>query len=78
MANIWTLARRELSSYFFSPVAYLVAFFFLICTGVYFVFYGPRLEAGMEATLGPLFMFMVVVLTLFVPPLTMRLLAEEA
>jgi ABC-2 type transport system permease protein len=32
----------------------------------------------MEATLGPLFMFMVVLLTLFVPPLTMRLLAEEA
>ena len=77
MGNVWTLARRELGNYFFSPIAYLVAFFFLIFTGVFFVFYGPRLEAGMEATLAPLFAFMVIVLTLFVPPLTMRLLSEE-
>jgi ABC-2 type transport system permease protein len=77
MTNIWVLARRELSAFFFSPIAYLVAFFFLICTGVYFAFYGPRLEPGAEATMESLFMFMIIVLTLFVPPLTMRLLAEE-
>ena len=77
MVNIWVLARTELGSFFFSPIAYMVAFFFLICTGVYFAFYGPRFEAGSEAAMAELFMFTIIVLTLFVPPLTMRLFAEE-
>jgi len=77
MANVWTLARRELGGYFFSPIAYLVAFFFLIFTGAFFVFFAPTLEPGGEASMGQLFAFMIVLLALFVPPLTMRLLAEE-
>ena len=37
MRNIWTIAKREISTYFSSPVAYAVAFLFLGIVGLIFV-----------------------------------------
>ena len=36
MRNIWTIARRELSSYFASPIAYIVLAMFAVIFGFFF------------------------------------------
>ncbi len=74
MRTILTIARRELNSYFASPVAYVVAAAFLVVTG--FLFY-LILAYSREASLRGIFANMSVLLLLVAPALTMRLLAEE-
>ena len=66
--------KRELSSYFNSPIAYIVTALFLILTGSFFmsVFYLNR-----NASLRNLFTLFPMILPAFVPALTMRLYAEE-
>lgn len=68
------IMKRELSSYFNSPVAYIVTALFLILTGSFFmsVFYLNR-----NASLRNLFTLFPMILPAFVPALTMRLYAEE-
>ena len=75
--------RKELQSYFGSPLVYLVAGAFLAYTGyyfhsdlVYFVTFGFGINI-MENFWQLLFMDMRLVLILSVPLLTMRLFAEE-
>lgn len=36
MSNIWAIYKRELTSYFYSPLAYVIYVLFLIITGVFF------------------------------------------
>jgi ABC-2 type transport system permease protein len=36
MRNVWIIARREYKLFFISPVAYVVAFFFMILLGWFF------------------------------------------
>ena len=69
------IARRELQAYFNSPMAYLVAALFLGLTGYYFVtsISVPFAEASASSYL----VQSARVLGLWVPLLTMRLLAEE-
>jgi ABC-2 type transport system permease protein len=74
---------RELRAYFFSPLAYVVLFFFLAINGIAFWFLisllnDPRAPAGppMAYFLGGTFLFWIVVL-LVAPALTMRLISEE-
>ncbi len=74
MKTILTIARRELNSYFASPIAYVVAAAFLVVTG--FLFY-LILAYSREASLRGIFANMSVLLLLVAPALTMRLLAEE-
>ncbi len=74
MTNIWAIARRELHSYFVSPVAYVVGALFLLITGFLF---SIILSQTSEATMGPLFGNFSVIFLFIVPGLTMRLLAEE-
>ena len=66
--------KKELRSYFQTPIGYAFAGFFLLMAGVYFYVNNMRTLSGdFTATLGSLsFVFMIVV-----PVLTMRLLAEE-
>ena len=68
------IMRRELGAYFTSPVAYIVTGLFLIITGVMFftTFYLYN-----RAELRNMFTLMPVILSLFIPALTMRLFAEE-
>jgi ABC-2 type transport system permease protein len=82
MRNVWIIARREYKLFFISPVAYVVAFFFMILLGWFF--YSALRDAIIQATyqayvpsvqivISPL-----VTLLLFVmPAITMRSIAEE-
>ncbi len=83
MRNVMTIARREFFAYFGSPVAYIAIAVFLVLLGVTFFFRIPFLlpkedffEAR-EATLRPLFEWMVFLFTIILPAISMRLLAEE-
>lgn len=78
MRNIWTIAKREYSHYFISPVAYVIAFIFLLILGI--IFYGNVLAGVMQQfapditiVLGP----MVTILLFTTAAVTMRSLAEE-
>ena len=74
MRTALTIARRELSAYFASPIAYLVAAAFLVISGYLF---SLILVSNQQATLEGLF-FNINLIMLFVAPLlTMRLLADE-
>ena len=74
MRNTLTIARRELESYFVSPVAYVTIALFLFIMGFLFE---RILALSREATLQYLFENMVTILMLVGPLLSMRLFAEE-
>ncbi|MGD8753549.1 MAG: ABC transporter permease subunit [Anaerolineales bacterium] len=78
MRNIWTIAKREYRLYFNTPMAYMVAFLFLLILG--FLFYSNLLGAafqqiapGVQVVIGP----MVTLLLFATPAITMRLLSAE-
>ena len=74
--RIGSIVRKELRSYFNSPIAYIVVVFFLAFTAIWFFYIGDF--AGRDiATLRAYFGIMPVVLVLLVPALTMRSWAEE-
>ncbi len=74
MRNTWLIARRELASYFTSPIAYAVTAVFLLIVGYLFalILYYSR-----EATLRYLIDNVTILILLIGPALTMRLVAEE-
>jgi gliding motility-associated transport system permease protein len=72
--NIWAVATRELRSYFLSPVAYLVAAFFVFGSGLLFWLI---LQSNREASLRGLIQNVHVLFLFVVPMISMRLLAEE-
>ena len=74
MSKIWAIASRELRSYFVSPLAYVVAAFFMLVAGYLFslILYHTK-----QASLTPLFSNLAVMFLLITPALTMRLLADE-
>lgn len=74
MRNTWLIAKRELGSYFTSPIAYAVTAAFLVISGYFF---GLILYYSREATLRYLFYNVTTFLLLIGPALTMRLIAEE-
>src|SRR2546421_2784465 len=76
MKPILTIARRELVSYFTSPVAYVFLVIFLLLTG--FFTFTPRnfFERG-EASLAAFFAWHPWVYLVLVPAVGMRLWAEE-
>lgn len=69
-----TLARRELTAQFFSPIAYVIGAAFLLLTAAWFFL---NLRIGGEASLRPLFDGMAVLMIFAVPLLTMGLLSKE-
>lgn len=82
MRNIWTIARREYKQFFISPVAYAVAFLFLIIMGWFF--FSGMMEAivnamyqpyapSVQMVIGP----MVTLLLFTMPVITMGSLAKE-
>jgi ABC-2 type transport system permease protein len=69
------MTQRELASLFYSPIAYVVGFIFLVVTG--YIFVTDTLEPGNEASMRTLFEWMAYLLVFAVPILTMRSVAEE-
>ena len=76
MKVIGALFRRELQSYFATPVAYVFIVIFLVLMGAFTFYLGNFYERG-QADLGPFFIFHPWLYLLLVPAITMRLWAEE-
>ena len=74
MRNLITIAQRELSSFFVSPIAYVVTAAFLAVAGYLFVMI---MFITREANLRYLFGNLVVILFFVAPAISMRLLSEE-
>ena len=73
-----TIAKRELRAYFDSPVAYVVIGGTILALGIYFFLWqGADFWQVDRATMSRLFEFMPWALSLIVPLITMRALAEE-
>jgi ABC-type multidrug transport system ATPase subunit/ABC-type transport system involved in multi-copper enzyme maturation permease subunit len=92
MRNAWTICRKELGSYFVSPIAYLLltmfglifGFFFWNALG-FFVIEGMEMQMRgqmfpmnvNEQVIRPLLQNVSVIGLFFIPMITMRLFAEE-
>ncbi len=76
MRAAWTIAGRELVSYFATPVAAVFIVIFLALQGA-LTFNLGNFFARNQADLAPFFTFLPWVLLLLVPALSMRLWAEE-
>ncbi|HEY4581076.1 MAG TPA: ABC transporter permease subunit [Candidatus Acidoferrales bacterium] len=89
---MWIICRKELRSYFVSPVAYLLLTMFAVIFGFffwnslgYFIFMGMEAQLRDEPTpmnvneqiIRPLLANLSVVGLFFIPIITMRLFAEE-
>ncbi len=72
--------RRELRAYFFSPLAYIVLFFFMAVNGIIFIYLIGELSDPRSPG-GPPFSYFFratwLMLLLIAPVLTMRLVSEE-
>ena len=69
-----TIARREISGYFYSPIAYVALTVFLLAAGFFFQ---RDFDPGQPAGLRNVFDMMVWALVFIVPVLCMGLLAQE-
>jgi ABC-2 type transport system permease protein len=74
LRTILTIFRREIRSYFNSPVAYVVIVVFLAIVGWFF---SSNLFLMNVASLRVVFELVPLVFLFFIPAITMRLLAEE-
>jgi ABC-2 type transport system permease protein len=78
MNTTMTIAKRELRSYFDSPLAYVVICLGLVLLGAFLFFPAGSFWQADRASLAPIFVLAPRGLSLVViPVLTMRLLAEE-
>ena len=76
MGNISILFRREFSSFFATPVAYVFIGIFLVLSGVFTFFVGGFYERG-QADLMPFFNFHPWLYLFLVPAIAMRSWSEE-
>ncbi|HEX4407097.1 MAG TPA: ABC transporter permease [Polyangia bacterium] len=74
MSPALVISRREIRTYFNSPVAYIVVTVFTVITGYLFF---TQLFLEKQAELRQLFGFMPFLFMFMVPAVTMRLLADE-
>ena len=76
MRTVWTIIKRELGSYFGSPVAYVFLVIFLLLTGFFTFTAGSFFERG-EASLAAFFGWHPWLFLVLVPAVGMRVWAEE-
>lgn len=76
MSPTGIILRRELTSYFATPVAYVFIIIFLVLAGAFTFYLGGFYERG-QADLLPFFNFHPWLYLFLVPALSMRLWAEE-
>ena len=77
MKPIWSIAKRELKTFFDSLVAYILLVVFLGVSGFFTWLFGSDVFFVGQATLQPFFSIAYFTLFFFIPALTMRMLAEE-
>ena len=56
VANLWAIFKRELGSYFTTPIAYVFAAIFVFLSGVFAFYMGSMFGRG-QADLQPFFQF---------------------
>lgn len=76
MSLITTIFKRELASYFATPVAYVFIVIFLLLAGTFTFYMGNFYERG-QADLLPFFSFHPWLYLFLVPAVSMRLWSEE-
>lgn len=93
MRNIWAICKKEIKTYFTSPIAYVAIFIFILVVGFFFyslIWYFNSYTMQMarypgsfqqvninQMVFSPLFHNMSIILLFMIPLLTMRLFAEE-
>jgi len=77
MSPIAAVARRELRSYFVTPVAYVFLVIFLVLSGI-LTFYAGDFYDRQQADLQPFFVMHPWLYLVLVPAVSMRMWAEEA
>ena len=77
MSPINAIMRRELRSYFVTPVAYVFLVIFLVLAGILTFYAGDFYERG-QADLQPFFVVHPWLYLILAPALSMRIWAEEA
>ena len=76
MRNVGIIMRRELASYFATPLAYVFILIFLVLAGSFTFYLGGFYERG-QADLDPFFTFHPWLYLFLIPAISMRLWAEE-
>nr|WP_298165596.1 ABC transporter permease subunit [uncultured Pseudomonas sp.] len=76
MTKLPVIFKRELASYFATPLAYVFIVIFLVLSGVFTFYLGGFFESG-QANLTPFFNFHPWLYLFLVPAIAMRLWAEE-
>ena len=76
MRNVAIVFRRELASYFATPLAFVFIVIFLVLAGAFAFYLGSFYERG-QADLSPFFTFHPWLYLFLIPALSMRLWAEE-
>jgi len=74
VSAVWVLTKKELRSYFGSPVAYVVIILFLLISGWQF---SSQMFLNGVADLRGLFQIIRFIFLIFIPAISMRLLSEE-
>ena len=74
MTRSITIARRELTSYFFSPIAYVAMALFVLAAGIFF---WDDFQPGKPVEMRHVFDWMVWILVFITPVLGMGLLSQE-
>ncbi|VGO14550.1 hypothetical protein PDESU_03113 [Pontiella desulfatans] len=81
MSVFFSLLKKELRTCFYSPIAYVVMFFFWVLTGGNFIWLLGQLASGESLTVATQLMFsgpfLSISLPFVIPLITMRLFAEE-
>jgi len=76
MRNVGIIMRRELASYFATPLAYVFIFIFLVLASWFTFYLGGFYEHG-QADLDPFFAFHPWLYLFLIPAISMKLWAEE-
>ena len=76
MRNVALILRRELASYFATPLAYVFILIFLVLANAFTFYVGGFYQRG-QADLRPFFMFHPWLYLFLIPAVTMKLWAEE-
>ncbi|MCQ9206255.1 MAG: ABC transporter permease, partial [Omnitrophica bacterium] len=74
MNKIFAIAKKELKSYFHSPIAYIVL---IITISVFNIFFFMIIDQNREATLRDVFKVMEFLFIFIIPLLTMKVFSEE-